>query len=351
MRWLSILLLISILLLPGSQALKMFSDDYVTIDTPIEDDIIIAGSYVKINAPVDSVVIAGGDVEINAPVGSAVIAGGTVEIDAPIKGDLFVIGGQIYVNSDVGGKVMATGGTMNIKGHVARNLVLAGGDVKIRSNSEIDRDALITANDLYNAGTIKGTLTVSAEDFENTGSAGKLNVIKTKKPVRDEKTGIEQVRDSLNIFKIVILVGFLIVGLIIVGLFPKGALAIDQEIKDSPVIKTVVGFVFMVALVIFIFIAAISVIGLPLALTLGLLSIVTLMLSNLFVSFSLGKQIATITKLGMSNMLAFVVGYAILNALFIIPYAGGLIELISISLGFGAVVYALQRNRQTQQII
>ncbi|NMC10213.1 MAG: hypothetical protein GYA39_04445, partial [Methanothrix sp.] len=64
-----IFLLMALLLLSCSgQALRTFSGETVSIDTPVEDDVFAAGSIVNINAPVDSVVAAGGTLNINAPV-------------------------------------------------------------------------------------------------------------------------------------------------------------------------------------------------------------------------------------------------------------------------------------------
>ncbi len=37
-----------------------------------------------------------------------------------------------------------------------------------------------------------------------------------------------------------------------------------------------------------------------------------------------------------------------MNVLFVIPYVGGLIKLVSVSLGFGAILYALNHQRHTK---
>ncbi len=48
--------------------MQTFSGESVSIDTPVDDDILAAGSMVSINAPVNSAVVAGGTININAPV-------------------------------------------------------------------------------------------------------------------------------------------------------------------------------------------------------------------------------------------------------------------------------------------
>jgi hypothetical protein len=163
MKRLIIISLLLILLLPNVQALKMLSGDQVSIDSPIDDDVFAAGDTVTINAPVAGVVISGGDISINAPV----------------NGDVFVAGGKIVVNSDIEGKIVAAGGDIDLRGD-AKNAVIAGGNINIHATSVISRDAVITGGDVSNAGKILGNLTVRADNFQNTGSAGSVDFKKSE---------------------------------------------------------------------------------------------------------------------------------------------------------------------------
>ncbi|KAF5432352.1 hypothetical protein C5S35_17285 [Candidatus Methanophagaceae archaeon] len=126
MKRLIIISLLIILLLPNVQALKILSGDQVSIDSPIDDDVFVAG----------------GTVNINAPVASAVMAGGNVNINAPVSGDVFVAGGKIAVKSDVDGKIVAAGGDIDLRGD-ARNAVIAGDNISIHSTTVISKDAVI----------------------------------------------------------------------------------------------------------------------------------------------------------------------------------------------------------------
>jgi hypothetical protein len=326
MRWLYVLLLISILALsPSADALEYMSGDVVTIDSPVEDDLFAGGDTVYVNAPVDS----------------AVIVGGSVNVDAPIKGDLVVLGGEVDLNSDVGGKIVAAGGTINLRGDVERNVVMAGGTVRILSSSEIGRDAAISGGDVYNGGNVAGTLWVNAGSFENTGTAGDVKF----QMVEEDETA-RKPEAFISTFSILMILGFLIVGLIILRLFPGGVFAVDREIKKSPPVKALFGFGLMVASMILVVISMISVVGLPLGLLLLALLIAALLLANLFVSFSLGRWIVSALNQTWGEMSAFILGYVVLSLLFLVPYAGSLIELVSISLGFGAMVYALNESRR-----
>jgi hypothetical protein len=326
MRWLYVLLLISILALaPSAYALEYLSDDVVSIDSPVEDDLFAGGNTVNVNAPVDSAVIVGGD----------------VNIDAPIKGDLIVLGGEVDLNSNVGGKIVAAGGTINLRGDVARNVVMAGGTVRILSSSDIGIDAAISGGNVYNAGNVTGTLWVNAGNFNNTGTAGDVKFQQWQEDEAEEKS-----KAFISTFSILMILGFLIVGLIILRLFPGGVFAVDREIRKSPPVKALLGLGLIVASMILIVISMITVIGLPLGLLLLTLFVAAMMLANLFVSFSLGRWIVSALNQTLGDMPAFVLGYLVLSVLFLIPYAGSIIELISISLGFGAMVYALNESRR-----
>ncbi len=79
----------------------------------------------------------------------------------------------------------------------------------------------------------------------------------------------------------------------------------------------------------------------------GMLFIIALMLSSLFVSFAVGRKIVDLFKVKTNDILIFVLGFIILNLLFRIPYAGVLIGIVAISLGFGAIIYALRKNWQS----
>ncbi|HPJ29884.1 MAG TPA: hypothetical protein PLZ42_00660 [Methanothrix sp.] len=326
MRWLKALLLTLIMATaPGGMGLEFMGDDVVSIDSPVEDDIFAGGDTVNINAPVDS----------------AVIFGGRVNVDAPIKGDLIVAGGEVDLNSEVGGKVLAAGGTINLRGDVERNVVMAGGTVRILSTSDIGMDAAISGGEVYNAGNVTGTLWVNAGDFENTGTAGEV-----KYQMWEEHEAAREPEALISTFGILMILGFLIVGVLILRLFPESMSSVDGEIRRSPLVRAILGLGLIVASMVLIFVSMVTVIGMPLGFLLLALFVAALLVANLFVSFSLGRWIARALNRNLGDMPAFVLGYLILSILFLIPLVGFLIELLSISLGFGGLVGYLNESRR-----
>jgi len=326
MRWLNLLLLTSIVAsAPEALALHFVADDLISIDSPVEDDLFAGGNSVNVNSPVDS----------------AVIVGGIVRVDAPIEEDLIVFGDEVDINSDVGGKIVALGGTINLRGRVERNVVMAGGQVRILSSSEIGRDAALSGGDVYNAGNVTGTLWVSAGNFVNAGTAGDVSFQKVEADGGAERSGA-----LISTFSILVILGFFLVGLVLLRLFPGSVSAVDREVRRSPLMTALLGLGLIVATMVLATVSALTVAGLPLALLLLALFVAALLLANLFVSFALGKWISSAANQTLGDLPAFVIGYLVLSLLFLIPYAGSLIELASISLGFGAIFSAVNECRR-----
>ena len=124
-------------------------------------------------------------------------------------------------------------------------------------------------------------------------------------------------------------------------------MAVDREIRSSTLLKTIIGFVLIIASFIALLLIAITIVGLPIAMIASLLILAALMLSGTFVSFCLGRWIGEITKIKQGDLILFTLGFVILNVLFLIPYVGGLIALISMSLGFAALLYAARHFFRT----
>ncbi len=325
MKKLVFILLLVLFITPVQvQALEMLSDDEVTITSPIDDDVFASG----------------GSLNINAPISGAVVSGGTVNINAPIERDLFVAGGDVNINSDVGGKIVAAGGSVNIAGNVGTNAVIAGGNVRIHSTSTIGRDTIITGGSVVNEGKITGNLTVRSGDFQNTGTAGMVDYQRTE----FGEGFMQDVRGLLNILGTLITLGLIIPGILMVRLFPAPFMKVEQEVRRSPIKNTVLGFILAIVSVVMIAILAITVVGLTLAIIMGMFFLVAIMLSSLFVSYSVGHKIRSMLNKEMGNMAVFIIGFVILYLLFRIPFAGPIIGIIVTSLGFGAIIFAIRAN-------
>jgi cytoskeletal protein CcmA (bactofilin family) len=107
------------------------------INTPVYEDLYIAGSEITINAPVyGDLVIAGGTIVINDSVTSDIlVAGGTVTINGYVGDDVRCAGGRIKILKNVAGDVVVTGGTVDVgKNITLGNLIVSGGEITVDGN-------------------------------------------------------------------------------------------------------------------------------------------------------------------------------------------------------------------------
>jgi hypothetical protein len=310
--------LMVVLLLPaGVYALETRSGGEVVISSPVYDDLIASGGNIVLNAPVDS----------------AILAGGTIDVNAPIRGDLIAAGGTIRVNSDVGGKIVLAGGTVLVNGSVGTNAIATGGEVTLLPGATVTRDALLSGGTVKNEGYVDGTLTVDANRFENTGHAGATDVH------LNENSGA--IPTFIVTISLLFALGMFILGLVLIKTMPSRFFSVTREAGKSPVIKTVIGFIGLLIGIVGLVILAITVVGLPVALLAGMVYLIAVLLSSLFVAFTLGEVIATHAAPGLAEWQRYVIGFVILYILFYIPFIGPVILVIAVSLGFGAFLYAL----------
>lgn len=331
-----------------SFALQVLSGDRVSIDQPIKND---------------DVFVSAGTVDINSPVSGAIILANVVNINAPINGDLFVTANKITVNSDVSEKIVAAGNNIDIKGKL-KNAILAGNHIQIYSTALISKDAYIAAQSINNDGNITGRMVAFTDNFQNKGDIGKLDLR------NQEITTIPDLQKWLNIINIVVTIGFAILGIILIRLLPIQFDKVRHAMNRSIIKNTVVGFLLIIVFVIVIFLSAITVVGLPIAAFGLLVLLVGLMMSSLFVSFAIGNKIirlfrrssinsstvypsindkttASATTTTRNNVFSFLIGFVLINLLYIIPipYFTQIIQIIIVSMGFGSIYYAIRNKK------
>lgn len=341
LRWPALLVgLVLLLILPtASMAVVILADNQTILTTPISDDVFATGDTIVIDAPVDSLVVAGGSILVNAPV----------------KGDLIAAGGKVSVNADVGGKVIAAGGVVEMNGSVGTNLILAGGEVNVRNATTVGRDALLSGGSVTNAGKINGTLRISGSNVQNTGTAAKTEIESSQNQKEDDRTG-ERSEERGNwswvsaVLALLMALGFLIIGLLLITLFPGAATVLEGMVLNQPIRTLLIGAGGLIGGGIICLLLLISIVGIPLALLVGLLLVAATTLSGLVTALALGRWLGGVLKMTASPLILFIAGFVLLNLLQMIPILGGLIWLVALLLGTGAIFSAaweLIQNRNT----
>lgn len=318
-KWLILAIILAVLLPSGVSGLATYGGGDVVIDTPVQDDVFASG----------------GTVTVDAPVSSLTVAGGTININAPVSGDVFAAGGTVNVNSDIGGKIVVAGGVVNIDQEIGTNAIVTGGTVTIGKDARISRDALISGGTVTNAGEVRGNLTVRAQSFSNPGSAGNLNV---------ELTPSGESHLLGAVIGILYTIGMFILGLLLLRIAPVHFLSVEGEVRTHSLLRTVIGFVSIIVSFIILFLASITIILLPIALVLWMVFFIALILATLFVSLAFGRIVFRFVRREGRPWHMFVVGFIILNLIYLIPVAGFIALVIVESLGFGAILFTIRKD-------
>ncbi len=140
------------------------------------------------------------------------------------------------------------------------------------------------------------------------------------------------------VISLLVALGYLILGLLLLALVPAAASTVETRVRDSPIPAFAIGLAALIAAVILGLILFVTVVGIPIAVLGWLFVIAGVMLAGLVVSLALGRLILGKTSLGDNRYALFIVGFVILNILYLIPFLGGLVRFVVVCLGFGAIV-------------
>lgn len=332
-RILAVLCLV-LLLVSGASALRMISGSDTTVITEPTDDDVFASS---------------GTLVVDAPIGSLIAAGGDVQVNAPVAGDVIAAGGTVRVNGTVDGKVVLAGGRVDLNGTVQRNVVATGGEVVFGPGARVGRDAVVSGGSFTHQGAVNGTLTVQAGTFTNSGTAGTVQYSATGNRPAGNQTGRGPgvaggigalIAGIAAVLSLLVTIGYLILGLLLLALVPTTARAVEARVRERPLPAFAIGLVALIVAVIAGLILLVTVVGVPIAVLGWLFVIAGVMLAGLVVSLALGRLIAGKTGLGDNIYVPFIIGFVVLNVLYLIPILGGLLKFVVICLGFGAIVMA-----------
>lgn len=323
------LVLVPLVIPDSTFALQVISGNQISIQEPIQDEVVTFGETVYIDAPVRGVIVFANIIFVNAP----------------IEGDLIAAGGQVTVNTDVSGKIVSAGNMIGLSGK-STNAIIAANNVHCDPTSVIIKDAYVVSGTVNNDGNIFGKLVAMTDNFQNYGTIDELEITSQNSMMQD-------IEGWLSLFGILFVIGFGILRIILVKLLPNQFDSVRLVMNKSIIKNTVVGFLLIILLVVVIVLVAITVVGMPVSAFGVLVLIIGLILSSLMVSFALGKKILELlgrkSSGDINNISSFLIGFAILNLLYIvpIPYFGQIVQVIVTSMGFGAIGYTVRKSRST----
>jgi hypothetical protein len=240
-------------------------------------------------------------------------------------GDLVVFHGSSTVDGTVNGSLTAFDAPVTISGRVNGDVVVFNGRVELRSGANVTGDVVSQQAPVVASGaTIGGTTSrlQTRTNWEGFGWAGRFG------------------------WWLAVSVSTLVAGLVLLWLVGRGAARILEAGRTRIGPSIGLGLLLFFGLPILAVIALVTIVGIPLGLGL---------LAALLLIYALGYG-ATAWILGRSILrrptawvVAFLVGWAILRVVALVPVLGGLVWFAAVVFGLGALAVAIWRARSASQ--
>jgi cytoskeletal protein CcmA (bactofilin family) len=240
-------------------------------------------------------------------------------------GDLVVFHGSATVDGTVDGSLTAFDAPVTISGQVNGDVVAFNGRVELQSGANVTGDVVSQSAPVVASGATIGGTTKRLQtntNWEGFGWAGKLA------------------------WWLAVSISTLVVGLLLIWLIGRGASTVLEAGRTRIGPSIGLGLLLFFGLPILAIIALVTVVGIPLGLGL---------LAALLLIYALGYS-ATAWILGRSIVrepttwvVAFLVGWAILRVVALVPILGGLVWFAAVVIGLGALALAIWRARSASQ--
>lgn len=266
-----------------------------------------------------------------------------VDVDIGRSGDRYVIKGPVDLRS----------------GETARTVVVIDGRVTVARGATVTEDLVVVDGPVRIAGTVRGRVVTLGDraTVARTGVVGDGIRWGSEKPLIAAGAQVSGDVGKVDLdlgdwtpfvpaiaWWIAMSVSTLLLGLLLLWIAPRAADATFERMREGgwgPAIG--VGFVIAIGLPVLVFLALVSLVGIPLGVGLLLLLLPLAGLGYVTSAWVLGR--ALVGPPG-PPVLALLAGWAILRAAALIPLLGALVFAVAAMFGLGALAWALWRARR-----
>jgi cytoskeletal protein CcmA (bactofilin family) len=258
--------------------------------------------------------------------------------------------------------VVINGNVTVERGQVVEGVFIIDGDARIAGR--VDGDVAIVSGDATVAGRIDGNLvTISGQArLLPTASVGGDISYGDERPIVSPTALVEgdvqeeNWSDSADLFPFIgafvlwlaIGISALVLGILLLLIAPRAADAIAAQTRERIGVTIAIGFAIFIVLPIAAFVAAITLVGLPLAIGIALALMPLAAIAYVTSAWALGRAIV---KPPRGRILAFLAGLAILRALALVPILGALVGFAAIIFGFGLIGAAIGAARSGREAV
>jgi len=341
----------------------------VLIRAPVEQDLYIAGRHIEVMAEVQGDLVAAGQViSISEMIqGDVIAAGETVNLRARVLDDVRVAGRQVTLASEVGDHMVAAGERVTLESgsRVGGWAWLAGESV--RMSGYVGKELKVAARHVIVSGEVMGNVELIAEKIEILDGAhlhsdliwrgehppqlddgalidGRVIELPLPEHMKQEEGA------PLAAFAF-FAVSLIATGVVLYLLFPRVIVQTSTMLRRQPWICLGLGGAVLVITPLVILLLFVTTIGALLALALLACYLVMLLLAVVVGVFAVGELGLHFAAKGKEagkglRIVAFVVAILLLGLLQIIPFVGGLVELVLVLFGLGGLTLAMYHRQR-----
>jgi hypothetical protein len=268
-------------------------------------------SRISVTAPVH---VRAGE-RVDGPVGTV---DGGVRVDGEVDGAVFVVHGNARVTGVVTGTVLVLDGDAIVSGRVDDDVIVLAGRATIESD-----------------GVVGGDVRSSEQPRLAPGAQVDGDVEKTDFAAWFTLAGWV----VLILWWIAVTITLLVVGVVLVLVFPRAAAAVTATARGSLGLCIGWGAILGLAVPVLVGVLLASIIALPLGFMIGLALVVLFPIGYVTTALVLGRLIAR----GVHDVVAFLIGFAILRAVALVPGLGWLVGFLAAALGIGVLAVTAWR--------
>lgn len=287
---------------------------------------------------------------------------GSVVVRGTVTGDISGVAGHVHVTEtgQVDGSIEAAAGAIRIDGTVAGDVATGSGHTEITDTAQIGGNLDLGTGYLIVDGQAAGDVRASAEritlgpnalvggEFRYDAPSFSQDPASTVEGgvVQDSELGGDTGGDFSVPSWLGIVYGLLanlLLGVLLLVIFPSFAASVAARVADSPAMSGGIGLLTLIAVPILLVLVAISVVGIPLSLF-GAVGFV----AAIWIAIVLGQYAIGTWTLGLAGVdnrwLALVVGLVGVALLGAIPILGGIVDLLVLLVGLGALAVGLREQ-------
>lgn len=325
----------------------------VTMAGTVHGDFFCAGQTVDVVGTVDGdIICAAQQLNIKGKVGGNVrLAGQQVTIASDVHGSATVFGQTVNFEqqSKIGGDLTLGAQAATLSGIIGRDI--AGSAQSVRISGTVGRDIRLEVDKLALSSTAKinGDLTYTS----NTDATVEQGSVITGAAVRNQPTQ-ESKPAAQNSFLAALVaelywfIALLLMGVAVMLFKPRLLARTAERIRVEPGAVVGWGLLGVLAPPLVILLLMITLVGLPLALLVGVVWAAMLLLSVMLTGHAVGRLLLDLIKLkaneGWQQFLGLMLGLLVLLALSLIPFVGPAAKVLAIVFGVGSLLSMAKRG-------